>query len=200
MYPGHSLDTCGISIDFPTHFRSIFNYFDILWFIFDLSTYERYHMLITQPLWPITNRIAVCFTFIPSFLPSAYHITGDWGIFTYITWPLIYYCDTLLKQWLLHSSHDIPIHFAIFIIWFRIFSSFYIYILPYLTHKKKNRGEIRSPQSSGTTATSLRLRFHCDCVLHLVLRLLAINLWPIIEFSIEFLSHRIAHLTSSHRI
>src|ERR1700729_2917203 len=76
-YPGHSLDTCNISIDFPTHFRSIFDYFDILWFIFDFSTYEQYHMLIAQPLRPITNRITACFTFIPSFLPSAYHITGD---------------------------------------------------------------------------------------------------------------------------
>src|ERR1700689_3048021 len=84
------------------------------------------------------------------------------------------------------------IYFAIFIIWFRIFSPFYIYLtLPY--PHKKNRREICSPPSSGTTATSLRLRFHCDCVLHLVLRLLAIDLRPIIafsiEFSIEFLSH-----------
>jgi hypothetical protein len=95
---------------------------------------------------------------IPSFLPLAYHITGDWGIFAYITWPLIYYCDTLLKRWLLHSSHDIPIHFAIFIIWFRIFSPFYIYLtLPY-PHKKKNRREIRSPHRLGL------LRLHCDCV------------------------------------
>ena len=54
---------------------------------FDFSTYEQYHMLIAQPLWPITNHITACFTFIPSFLPSAYDITGDWGIFVYITWP-----------------------------------------------------------------------------------------------------------------
>jgi hypothetical protein len=33
MYSGDSLDTCDISIDFPTHFGSIFDYFDILWFI-----------------------------------------------------------------------------------------------------------------------------------------------------------------------
>ena len=32
-YPGHSLDTCDISIDFPTHFQSIFDDLDILWFI-----------------------------------------------------------------------------------------------------------------------------------------------------------------------
>ena len=32
-YPGHSLDTCDIPIDFPMHFHSIFDYFDILWFI-----------------------------------------------------------------------------------------------------------------------------------------------------------------------
>src|ERR1700729_3089453 len=98
-------------------------------------------------------------------------------------------------------------HFAIFIIWFHIFSYFYIYLtLPY--PHKKNRREIRSPQLSGTTATSLQLRFHCDCVLHLVLRLLAIDLRPIIafsikfsiEFSIEFLSN-FYHITlrTSHR-
>ena len=90
-----------------------------------------------------------------------------------------------------------------------IFTFIYISYLT-LPTQKKNRGEIRSPQSSGTTATSLRLCFHCDCVLHLVLRLLAIHLRPIIAFSIEFLSnsyrisiaflsHRIAHFTSSHR-
>jgi hypothetical protein len=124
---------------------------------FEFLTYERYHMLIAQPLRPITNHITVCFTFIPSFLPLAYHITGDWGIFAYITWPLIYYCDALLKRWLLHSSHDIPIHFAIFIIWFRIFSPFYIYLtLPY--PHKKNRREIRSPHRLGL------LQHHCDCV------------------------------------
>ena len=92
----HTLWTCILDtpwtpaifyINFPMHFWSIFDYFNILWFTFDFSKYEQYHMLITQPLQPITNRIAGCFTFIPSFLPSAYHITGDWGIFTYITWP-----------------------------------------------------------------------------------------------------------------
>src|ERR1700691_1029152 len=92
-------------------------------------------------------------------------------------------------------------HFAIFIIWFRIFSPFYIYLtLPY--PHKKNRREIPSPPSSGTTATSLRLCFHCDCVLHLVLRLLAIDLRPIIafsiEFSIEFLSHHYRISIASH--
>ena len=120
------------------------------------------------------------------------------------------YCDALLKRWLLHSSHDIPIHFAIFIIWFRIFSPFYIYLtLPY--PHKKNRREIRPPIvwdycDFTATAFPLRLRFHCDCVLHLVLRLLAIDLRPIIvfsiEFSIEFLSHfyRIASRTSHRHI
>src|ERR1700683_353953 len=28
-YPGHSLDTCDISIDFPTHFQSIFDRYSI---------------------------------------------------------------------------------------------------------------------------------------------------------------------------
>src|ERR1700729_19375 len=74
-------------------------------------------------------------------------------------------------------------HFAIFIIWFRIFSPFYIYLtLPY--PHKKNRREICSPHCLGL------LGLHCDCVLHLVLWLLAIDLRPIIMFSIEFLSHR----------
>src|ERR1700691_1609948 len=75
----------------------------------------------------------------------------------------------------------------------------FIYILPYLTYTKRIE-ERFVPPSSGTTATSLRLRFHCDCVLHLVLQLLAIDLRPIIAFSIEFLSrhYRISslHITS----
>src|ERR1700690_2220582 len=81
----------------------------------------------------------------------------------------------------------------------------FIYILPYLIHTRRIE-ERFVPPSSGTSATSLRLRFHCDCVLHLVLRLLAIDLRPIIafsiEFSIEFLSHfyRIAsHIETFYR-
>src|ERR1700735_3033156 len=46
-------------------------------------------------------------------------------------------------------------HFAIFIIWFRIFSPFYIYLtLPY--PQKKNRREICSPHRLGL------LRLYCD--------------------------------------
>ena len=81
----------------PGHLRYFHRFSNAFWIniqlfryslvYFDFSTYRQYHMLIAQPLRPITNRIAACFTFIPSFLPSAYHITGDWGIFTYITWP-----------------------------------------------------------------------------------------------------------------
>src|ERR1700691_5750462 len=73
---------------------------------------------------------------------------------------------------------------------FAYFHLFYIYLtLPYPHKKKKKRDSF--PPSSGTTATSLQLCFHCDCVLHLILRLLAIDLQlrPIIAFSIEFLSN-----------
>src|ERR1700691_2524214 len=80
----------------------------------------------------------------------------------------------------------------------------FIYILPYLTHTRRIE-ERFIPPLSGTTATSLRLCFHCDCVLHLILQLLAINLRPITTFSIEFLSHCITSYcialhTSHHRI
>ena len=68
-----------------------------------------------------------------------------------------YYCDALLKRWLLHSSHDIPMHFAIFIIWFRIFSPFYIYLTFPYPHKK-NRREICSPHHLGL------LGLHWDCI------------------------------------
>src|SRR6202046_4261261 len=81
----------------------------------------------------------------------------------------------------------------------------FIYILPYLTHTRRIEERFVPPIVWDycdfiATAFPLRLRFHCDCVLHLVLRLLAIDLRPIIafsiEFSIEFLSHCIAHLAS----
>src|ERR1700729_4260396 len=82
----------------------------------------------------------------------------------------------------------------------------FIYILPYLTHTKRTEERFVPPiiwDYCDFTATSLRLRFHCDCVLHLVLRLLAINLRPIIafsiEFSIEFLSRHYRISIASHR-
>src|ERR1700735_3789109 len=87
----------------------------------------------------------------------------------------------------------------------------YIYILPYLTHTKRIEERFIPPivwDYCNFTATSLRLCFHCDCVLHLVLQLLAIDIRPIIVFSIDFLSHHIischfishciVHFTSSH--
>jgi hypothetical protein len=85
-YPGHSLDTCDISIDFLMHFRSIFDYLDILWFILtswctsNIACWSHSHCDIL----PIALQHA---SPIPSFLPLAYHITGDWGIFAYITQP-----------------------------------------------------------------------------------------------------------------
>src|ERR1700691_2759445 len=76
---------------------------------------------------------------------------------------------------------------------FAYFHLFYIYLtLPYPHKKKKKRDSF--PPSSGTTATSLQLCFHCDCILHLVLWLLAIDIRPIITFSIAFLPHHIASL------
>ena len=85
-YPGHFLDTCNILHWFFKAFLINIQLFQHSLVYFNFLTYEWYHMLISQPLRPITNHIAVRFTFIPSFLPSAYHITGDWGIFAYITW------------------------------------------------------------------------------------------------------------------
>ena len=172
---------------------------------FDFSTYERYRMLIAQPLRPITNRIAVHFTFIPSFLPSSLSYHWRLRYFCLYHMDMNYSCDRLLKWWLLHSSHDIPTHFAIFIIVFAYFHLFYIYLTLSYPHKK-NRREILPPSFRDhcdftATATSLWLRFHCDCVLHLLLRILAIDLRPSIAFSIKFLSnfHRIAsHLATSY--
>jgi hypothetical protein len=186
----HTLWTCILDtpwtpaifyIDFPMHFRSIFDYFNILWFILnsqctsDIACWSHSHC----GLLPITSHIFwhTSSLFHP-FLPSAYH---NWRLryFHLYHMAIDYYCDALLKQWSLHSSHDIPTHFSIFIICFHIFSPFYIYLtLPY--PHKKNRREICSPHHLGTP----QLCFHCDCILHPVLQLLAINLWP---FSIAFL-------------
>ena len=184
-YPGHSLDTCDISIDFPTHFWLIFDYLDILWFIStsrctsNITCWSHSHC----DLLPITSQHASPL-FHPSYLRPI--ISLEIEVFSLISHGHSYYCDTLLKRWLLHSSHDIPIHFAIFIIWFRIFSPFYIYLtLPY--PHKKNRREICSPHHLGL------LWLHCDCVLHFVLQLLAINLRPISHFLLNFY-----HFTSSH--
>ena len=80
-----------------------------------------------------------------SILPT-FSLSYHWRLRYFRLYHMImdYYCDALLKRWLLHSSHDIPIHFAIFMIGFRIFSPFYIYLtLPY--PHKKNRREIPSP-------------------------------------------------------
>ena len=68
-YPGHSLDTCDISIDFPTHFRSIFDDLDILWFIStsrhtsDITCWSHSHCDIL----PITSQHA-SHLFHPSYL------------------------------------------------------------------------------------------------------------------------------------
>src|ERR1700683_3787794 len=113
-----------------------------------------------------------------------------------------YYCDALLKRLLLHSSHDIPMHFAIFIIWFRIFSPFYIYLtLPY--PHKKNRREILSPivwDYCDFTATAFPLR------LRLTPRTAASSYRPSthyrvfyrIFYRISIASHRAPHIVTSH--
>jgi len=85
----------------------------------------------------------------------------------------------------------------------------FIYILPYLTHTRRIEERFVPPivwDHCDFTATAfpLWLRFHCDCVLHLILRLLAIDLWPIIAFSIEFSVEFLSHfycitLCTSHR-
>src|ERR1700685_2901710 len=72
--PGHLRYFHRFSNAFPIDIRYSLVYLDF-------STYERYHMLITQPLRPITNRIAACFTY--SILPTfglSYH------------WRLRYFC------------------------------------------------------------------------------------------------------------
>src|ERR1700735_4324019 len=104
------------------------------------------------------------------------------------------------------SSHDIPTHFAIFIIWFRIFSPFYIYLtLPY-PHKKRIEERFIPPivwDYCDFTATAFPLR------LRLTPRTAASSYQPSTHYrvfyrifyriSIDFLLHRIAHLASSHR-
>src|ERR1700685_998617 len=85
----------------------------------------------------------------------------------------------------------------------------FIYILPYLTHTRRREERFVPPivwdyWDFTATAFPLQLHFHCNCVLHLVLQLLAIDLRPIIvfsiKFSIKFLSH-FYHIASrtSHR-
>ena len=104
MYSGHSLDTCDILPRYSTHIRCIFNQYstNIRPFrhslvYFDFSTYKRYHMLIAQPLRPITNRIAVHFTFIPSFLPSSLSYHWRLRYFCLYHMDMNYSCDRLLK-------------------------------------------------------------------------------------------------------
>ena len=81
--PGHLRYFHRFSDTFPIDIRLIF---DILRFIStsrrtsDITCWSHSHC---DPL-PIASQHA---SPILSFLPSAYHITGDWGIFAYITWP-----------------------------------------------------------------------------------------------------------------
>jgi hypothetical protein len=73
-YPGHSLDTCNISIDISDAFliNIWLSWHSLVYF--DFLTYKWYHMLIAQPLRPITNHITACFTYsiLPTFSLS-YH-------------------------------------------------------------------------------------------------------------------------------
>ena len=118
-------------IDFLMHFQSIFDYFDILCLYLtsqhtsDITCWLHSHC----DLLPIASQHASPL-FHPSYLQPI--ISLEIEVFSLISHGHSYYCDALLKRWLLHSSHDIPMHFAIFIIWFCIFSPFYIYLtLPY---------------------------------------------------------------------
>src|ERR1700692_4076838 len=84
-----------------------------------------------------------------------------------------------------------------------IFTFLYISYLTLPTQKEIKERFV--PPSSGTTATSLRLRFHLYCVLHLILRLLAIDLRPLSRFlsnlyRISIASYRIASDTAHCRI
>src|ERR1700691_1475943 len=93
-YPGHSLDTCDISIDFPTHFGSIF---DILWFIStsrctsDITCLSHSHC----DLLPITSQHASPL-FHPSYLQPI--ISLEIEVFSLISHGHSYYCDALLKR------------------------------------------------------------------------------------------------------
>ena len=115
-----------------------------------------------------------------------------------------YYCDALLKRWLLHSSHDILIHFAIFIILFRIFSPFYIYLtLPY-PHRRNIEERFVLPivwDYCDYIATVFPLQ------LHLTPCTATSSYWPLTHYRIFYqisitshhvTSHCIAHLASSH--
>jgi hypothetical protein len=156
-YPGHFLNTCDI-----LHWYS-----DT--FLIDIWSFQ--HPLVYLWLFNVWATSHVDHTAIVTYYQlyhSMFHLYSILSTFNLLYhWKLRYchlyhmainyYCDVLLKQWLLHSSHDIPTHFTIFIIWFHIFSSFDIYLtLPY--PHKKNKREIRSPHRLGL------LRLHCDCV------------------------------------
>src|ERR1700683_5463023 len=83
----------------------------------------------------------------------------------------------------------------------------FIYILPYLTHTRRREERFVPPIvwdycDFTATAFTLRLCFHCDFVLHFILRLLAIYriFYRIFyRISIAFLSHLIVHFVSSSR-
>ena len=154
------LDTPWTPAIFPSIFRRISNRYSIistfsgLSQLLDVQAISHVDRTATATYYQSHRSMLHLYSILPTFSLS-YH----WRLryFRLYHMAIDYYCDALLKRWLLHSSHDIPIHFAIFIIWFRIFSPFYIYLtLPY--PHKKNRREIRSPHRLGL------LRLHCDCV------------------------------------
>ena len=154
------LDTPWTPAIFPSIFRRISNRYSIiltfsgLFRLLDVRAISHVDRTATATYYQSHRSMLHLYSILPTFSLS-YH----WRLryFCLYHMAIDYYCDTLLKWWLLHSSHDIPIHFTIFIIWFRIFSPFYIYLtLPY--PHKKNRREIHSPHRLGL------LWLHCDCV------------------------------------
>src|ERR1700729_999590 len=97
-------------------------------------------------------------------------------------------------------------HFAIFIIWFRIFSPFYIYLtLPY--PHKKNRREIRSPHHLGllrlycdftATAFPLRLRLTPHTAASSYRPSTHYRIFYRIFYCISIASHHTPHIIASH--
>ena len=120
---------------------SIISTFSGLFRLLNIQAISHVDRTATAPYYQSYRSALHLYSILPTFSLS-YH----WRLRYFRLYHMImdYYCDALLKRWLLHSSHDIPMHFAIFIICFRIFSPFYIYLtLPY--PHKKNRREIPSP-------------------------------------------------------
>src|ERR1700691_2309187 len=96
-YPGHSLDTCDISIHFPMHFCSIFDYFDISGVsrILNVSAILHVELKSTATHSQSHRSMLHLYSILPTFGLS-YH----WRLryFRLYHMAIDYYCDALLKR------------------------------------------------------------------------------------------------------